>query len=204
MKRVSILIVAMILAGCASRPLPADRSVEELNHEAQVIASWVNLTLEKTPQQLVLISESTIVSPGMDDVLEVDYTPTEAMFKDISINGQPLRVDKSTIAHFQASNSVSQPLTNQLSFAVPHTMLAGKELHSLFQQEDGWKAFGKRYPKSHGYFSFSRVGFNRERTEALLYVEERVGWLHAGGRYVLFRKYDKTWHYIAEQLTWVS
>ena len=195
MKRIVLLAMATLLAGCVSPPKDSIEVV--LDDEGQIIANWVDTTLTRTPQKLVLVLEST-VEPGLD------YAPTETMFKGISINGQPLRVDKTTIASFQNANTTLQRLRIQLSFAVPHNILTGKELHAFFQKKDGWKDFNKRYPESHGYFSFARVGFNQGKTEALLYVEQYVGWLHAGGRYVLFRKYENEWHSVAEQSTWVS
>jgi hypothetical protein len=177
------------------RPVPIAKNREE--DETIILASWVNLTLKKTPQNLVLVFESTR-KPSLD------YVPKETMFKGVSINGQKLLVDESTIASFRKHNTRSQPLPKKLTFAVPHKHLKADVLQAFFKEEDGWKEFYKRYPKSHGYFSFARVGFNQERTEALLYVEEHVGWLHAGGRYVLFRKFEGAWHYITEKSTWVS
>jgi hypothetical protein len=202
MKHVTLCLLATLLAGCTFTPAPQEDL--GLNDEGRVIVSWVNLTLEKTPQKHILILDSTILSPGPCDVLEADFTPTETMFSSASIDGKKLLVEKATIESFRKANTQPQPFTCKVSFAAPHSIITRKTIDPLFQNKDGWKQFDKRYPESHGYFSFARVGFNQGKTEALLYVEEHAGWLHGGGRYVLFRKHYGIWRYMSERGTWVS
>ena len=70
--------------------------------------------------------------------------------------------------------------------------------------EEGWKEFYQLYPQSNGYLHFSRVGFNKERTEALVHVGWMRGSLEGQGQYFLLSKKDGKWQVERSVGTWVS
>ena len=185
--------------GCGTSRHVADYPAESIKRsdEAEVISTWVNLTLKKTPQQLVLVLDHSTF-PGSD------YAPTPDMFQGTSINGKQLIVDPSIISCFLKTNQACGSLASDYSFDVPHRLLSTNEVETLFAATDGWKEFNTRYSGSHGYFTFSFIGFNTARTEALLYVVERAGSEESCGRYILFWKRDGKWFYVAEKGTWIS
>jgi hypothetical protein len=55
-----------------------------------------------------------------------------------------------------------------------------------------------------GFFVVSHVGLNRNKTEALFYVNHFCPGLCGGGSYVLMRKVNGEWHVADSQATWVS
>ena len=61
--------------------------------------------------------------------------------------------------------------TLQASFSGPfhYELVSREELERLFGDPQG--AFWKKYPNSIGYIILSRVGFNRELSQAFLYIE---------------------------------
>ena len=176
-----------------------------LGDEEQIIEAWLNSIVQKTPQKLVLIVDSTIAwKPLKDDPLKIGDLPSETMFKAFRFGGHPVLVDRATIENFKRGNQKSQHFPHQITFSVPHKFLTENDLASVFKEKDGWQEFKRNYPNSDGYFSFSRIGFNQDNTEALLYAEQRAGWLRGEGRYVLFRKVDGIWRYAAEHGTWAA
>ena len=58
---------------------------------------------------------------------------------------------------------------------------------------DGWKRFTKAYPHSHGFFTFSVVGFNKARDHAVVYLAFHCGWLCADGGFKLLKKQNGKW-----------
>lgn len=64
--------------------------------------------------------------------------------------------------------------------------------------------FEARFPNNFGFFVFSHVGLNLNKTEALLYAEHFCGGLCGGGSYVLMRKVNGVWHIVDRYDTWVS
>jgi hypothetical protein len=63
--------------------------------------------------------------------------------------------------------------------------------------------FQKRFPHNLGYVVLSDVGFNREQTQAVFYVDHFCG-LCGGGRYVLMEKVNGSWQVRGEHSTWIS
>jgi hypothetical protein len=49
----------------------------------------------------------------------------------------------------------------------------------------------------------SDVGFNRNHTQAVFYIDHFCG-LCGGGRYVRMAKIDGAWHIQGEHWTWIS
>ena len=77
------------------------------------------------------------------------------------------------------------------------------QLDSIFKAGD-WFAFYKRFPGSPGIMAFSRVGFNEDGTQALLYASNTCGGLCGGGYYVLMEKHNGRWVIVKEIEMWIS
>jgi len=192
MRHAFLLVLTVLGCSCAVSP----HSVSVANQdEHQIYSIWLTLVLEKEPQAIVIIREHT-AKPK-----DFDY-PSQDIFKGWSINGKEVTVDQTTLADFKRANRTSVVIRVELP--VPHEYLSTEELNKVFGERHGWKGFRERHPHSHGFYSFARVGFSRDGTEALMYVEEYAGSLEAGGRYVLFRKFNGHWGYVAEKNAWIS
>jgi hypothetical protein len=65
----------------------------------------------------------------------------------------------------------------------------------MFLQDNfsGWENLYKRYPEATGIIRVSAIGFNPERTQALVYVERGCGATCGQGGYVLLSKEGKVW-----------
>jgi hypothetical protein len=63
--------------------------------------------------------------------------------------------------------------------------------------------FEKRFPNNLGYVVLSAVGFNRDQTQAVFYIDHFCG-LCGGGRYVLMEKSRGSWQVRDEHSTWIS
>ena len=60
----------------------------------------------------------------------------------------------------------------------------------LNDENNGWNKFYKLYPNSKGIYSFSKIGFNKSKSQALLEFHS-----HGAGYYVFYRKVDNKWIY---------
>jgi len=69
---------------------------------------------------------------------------------------------------------------------------------------DGWMIFRQRYPNAGPIISFSRIGFNRRRTQALLEVGVRAHWSVSGGSLLLLQNTDDGWKIDKRHGLWVS
>jgi hypothetical protein len=94
-----------------------------------------------------------------------------------------------------------EPLLLQYHFAIskPYQIVGSAELDAAFWRrapntvDDGWEGFRQSFPDSTGYLILSAVGFNSEKTVALVYVEYRCGGLCGSSRYCILKKRDGRW-----------
>jgi hypothetical protein len=92
-----------------------------------------------------------------------------------------------------------------LDIKTKHVFLEQKEYDQIFKNGvAGWKEFYEKYPDSGGYIGFSRVGFDAELSQALVYVVQGCGGKCGTGRYVLLKKDGGAWKVVTERLLWTS
>jgi hypothetical protein len=86
-----------------------------------------------------------------------------------------------------------------LSIQKPYKMVSKSELDRAFRHlppnavQDGWEGFRDSFPDSNGYLILSGIGFNSDRTIALVYVEHRCGNMCGASRYYVLEKGAGQW-----------
>jgi hypothetical protein len=116
------------------------------------------------------------------------------------------RVKKNSIAYspqFQEavedykSKKEPQIIENSLKSEADYLLIKQEELDSLLKRDNSvfkdWEAFQRKFPKSDGYYVFSRVGFNSEKTHAFVYVSFACGDMCGKGSYKLLIKENGVW-----------
>jgi hypothetical protein len=93
-----------------------------------------------------------------------------------------------TLMNFVAENLTSQLLAKQFRLPIGYKLLSEEQLVR---------------PGSHQYVTVSRVGFNKDLSQALFYTEHICG-LCGGGGYVLMERRLGQWRVKAFLSTWVS
>jgi hypothetical protein len=152
--------------------------------------------------------DTVIVS--IDTVLyraHVDKNPSDILkyFSRMSNNESEFSPELSTLEGFVHANTVQVQL-DEIEFSyLPIVLTSADELHEKIFLEDtplgvAWEKLGP----SSVIVRFSRVGFNCDHSEAMIYVSESCGSLCGGGWYVLFRKEDQAWRVSEKYLIWIS
>jgi hypothetical protein len=72
-------------------------------------------------------------------------------------------------------------------------MVGANEIDAAFQTGKGWDEFHARHPDSGGYFVMSTVGFNRDKTLAVVYTGSTCGGLCGRWALHLLQKIDGKW-----------
>jgi len=101
-----------------------------------------------------------------------------------------------TLMNFVAQNVISQALGRQFRLSVNYELLPEGQL----LEPDSLDA---KHPAHAGYVTVSRVGFNKDLSQALFYTEHICG-LCGGGGYVLMVKRFGQWRLRAFLSTWTS
>ena len=90
----------------------------------------------------------------------------------------------------------------------PYKIITSDELNSIFERGvEGWKMFYEKYPDSGGSIELSAVGFNADKTVAVVYMGHSCGGLCGGGRFHVLQKEDGKWRLLewkGESCSWVS
>jgi hypothetical protein len=90
-----------------------------------------------------------------------------------------------------------------IKFKLPHTLITDAEIDQIFSN-GGWEEFYRRYPNSRGIVYLSRVGFNNNETQALLYFAHQYTEAAGEGFLVLLKNTQGKWKQIAQTNVWIS
>jgi hypothetical protein len=90
-----------------------------------------------------------------------------------------------------------------------YTILREEELKSTFssgtegvQSEKAWKTFFQRHPSYQGWMEVSAVGFNADKTIAVVYVGYHCGEECGGGEFKALQKQDGKWQLLTGKGRW--
>ncbi|HEV2299152.1 MAG TPA: hypothetical protein VGR72_11620 [Candidatus Acidoferrales bacterium] len=112
---------------------------------------------------------------------------------------------KDAIHDFELENKVPGELTRQLMIPGPYEILSSNQINSLEVSGNYlWADFYKNYPSSEGYVAFSTVGFNAERTRAIVSAYRICGSLCGGGRTYAMEKVNGKWVEVRAGCAWIS
>jgi hypothetical protein len=113
-----------------------------------------------------------------------------------------LEFQKSFAAIFDSFDKANQKLMvleHHFSIPKPYRLITKREIETAFRRrapnavDDGWEGFRAAFPDCSGYLVLSGVGFNPDKTMALVYVGHSCGGLCAQERYYILRKRDGHW-----------
>ena len=121
-------------------------------------------------------------------------------------------VSGSTLRSFFERNKQQIKLSGHFKLKTPYIILAKQEIEDFFKPrievEDplhkAWEEFYRKYPDSPGFIMLSRVGFDAEKKQALVYIGHACGGLCGQGRYVVLTKEEGNWEIKNELPLWVS
>ena len=116
-----------------------------------------------------------------------------------------------TASDFDVKNKESGMLERKFDLKSLYVLTTNDELHRIFVVDgqghadfNSWARFYKNYPGAPGIIAFSRVGFDRTRDEALVYMAVQSGLLGGRGMYLVLSKGGNTWKIEKRVILWFS
>jgi hypothetical protein len=175
-------------------------------------------TLAQTTPQTYQVKEAYEIYATL---LPIQWPVTEARAKTLIIRaettsyemclrpeGESAAILGPVIANFAELNKQTWLLDKAIPMEQPYEFVFGKELDAIFADGPaGWKGFYEKYPDSGGYNEVSAVGFNSDKTIAIVYVAHMCGGLCGGGSFHVLEKKDGKWQahkWKGSECTWVS
>jgi len=108
-----------------------------------------------------------------------------------------------TLADFLAKNREQHPVEPDLDPGGRLICLSDEEFLHVFRDREGWERFRQEFPESDGTLRFSRVGFDRDVTQAMIYAGQQFDWQIGSGGYWLFTKSSGAWVESGKLGTWI-
>jgi hypothetical protein len=184
-----LISVPLVICGCAS-------SLE--TEEAAVYAAYIDANFTKVVDSSIPLKGHIIcdrtsglepVKPLPVHIAKLSITPAQA-----------------TVDDFLSKNAGQYPINEHLALRLPHLLISDRAVKKMFESgiDEGWSEFNRRYPKHHGFLTLSRVGFSRDRQQALPYIGNQ--WTEAAGEgyLVLLHKQNGSWKEVARASCWIS
>lgn len=115
--------------------------------------------------------------------------------------------DLAALDNFLVVNQRPYPMLKHPVLAQTGSRLIRHEDVERFSKTDTgfwWAAFYRDYPEAAGFFTLSKVGFNADMTQAIVYRAFSCGDTCGYGSYVLLVKAGGAWRIVGEARPWVS
>jgi hypothetical protein len=101
---------------------------------------------------------------------------------------------KDAIADYMRVNSETWLLQRKFQVTAPYELVRVETILTFFRKNGGgWDGFYKRYPKSGGFVILSAVGFNKDKSKAIVYTGSSCGGLCGRWSFHLLEKVGGKW-----------
>ena len=189
---VYIVIFLTLLGGCANSGARTNQSAEVTQpsiskvEEYPVYSSLIEKEYGSKSDVPVVVENLTSLDKSFSGGGDVDST-----LRFIAKNmGSELAQE--AIDDLRSKNMQAHSLTNRFATKVECILISKEEQDELARHGDFWNEFAKKY-KAQAIVTFSRVGFNRDMNQALVYAGEMCWWKCGHGDYVLLMKENGVW-----------
>jgi hypothetical protein len=122
------------------------------------------------------------------------------------------------VSNLKAKNQAQYIVENKFSVNVACTLFPRETENGLFQYpadnrldrpalkriQDGWSRFHQDHPGAQGLISISRVGFNSDKTVAVVYIGIQASVMRANGTCFLLAKKNGSWVIEHQDVIWFS
>jgi hypothetical protein len=121
--------------------------------------------------------DNNIKGENINQVLIIDHTRVpkpETLEMNLAEFQEHTPLVPELVASFKERNQQSYPLEQVLDFGLDYSLLTQEEVNDLhpLDEESGWKLLDEKYPNSVGFIYLSRVGFNADLSQALVYFSQ--------------------------------
>ncbi len=198
-KKYILLILTALIVGCENTPDMVNLKTLPNNLEAEeyaVYSTLINQMYNFDGIDRVVIGSQTSIQ---DSIAGNSNTTLQYVAKHLPRDS----VSWETLNDFQAKNKQPQLLKPLFKIELKYVFLSKEEQGELFQTDNDWTAFLIKYPKQR-LITLSRIGFNHEMNQAIVYIGSQSGPKSGSGFYVLLTKKDGIWSIYRKVEVWIS
>ena len=195
-RRYSLVILALVLVGCVIISQLSDSDDPILDAlELEEYAVYSTIIGERFHAPVIVIVDHTSSGRFFGEELSTQLN---------HMHEKMPTAEKETFLYFRAKNEQSHSLNDSFDCNAIIKLLSEEKVREIFRGTFGWSEFYVRYPFSQGIMTLSRVGFNSEMNQALVYYGNSKGSLSGAGYYLLLTRINGVWVVQDEILVWIS
>ena len=188
---IALFVVHLALVSCSNGS--GDPFVITSETEYAVYRTLIEYMYVHDDRKLIVITSKTVFD-------------SSRKFDADSYKPRDIKVFPETFNSIESRNRQSETLDcTKLALSVSCKILGQQELQELFPRnevkidqsvdsiKDSWNRYYEKYPGAQGIMQVSRIGFDTDGSQALVYVANFSGLLLGGGYYVLLVREENTW-----------
>jgi hypothetical protein len=112
-------------------------------------------------------------------------------------------VGEETLDDFLSKNREQYPIEPDLNPGGCLICLDDEEFQRMFSDADSWDRFREKFPESDGTLRLSRVGLDRDVTQAVLYAGQQFDWSIGSSGYRMFSSSGGEWVEVGRVGNWI-
>ena len=190
LKKSPILLLTLNLLACSVlTPVAPTPKAADIDKEEQAVYSFF---VAENNKALILQDTSTNISND-DPQQTVDFIKS-------GLKG----ISSETLDNYLERNKQPSQLSPDMDLGVDYVLLSREDLMKISSQPDWGQLLNSKFPGTHGYIIFSRVGFNNTLDQAIIYVGNVGGPMMGAGYYYLMEKQNGQWILKEQVMAWIS
>ncbi len=152
----------------------------------------------------IVIKDSTSIS--YINLNDLDFDQLKNEFNEFENEFENIDIESETFKDFKNQNAQHRKLLND-EFPDDKNvyLITSDERKKIFKNNKrGWDKFYRKHPKSQGIFTFSNIGFNKEKNQALVYYGNQSHYLAGIGYLAYLVKIQNVWKLAGLSELWIS
>jgi hypothetical protein len=212
--RITLILAfgALLIAACKQIPTPAPKNLTNtLESPTPTQLSTATTQLDPDIKEYAVYAallDSIFANKNTKQVLIMDHTRVnipEHLQQDLSNFQEYTPLTPELITSFLEHNQQPYPLKPVLDLKLEYQLLTQEEVDKLrpMDEASNWKLFYQKYPETVGFIHLSRVGFNDNVSQALVYFSQYHYEQPIIGGYYLMTRQDGRWE-VDESMGWIT
>jgi len=183
----------------------------------QVATAPTTLSVTQDPDEYA-VRNFVLSTYATENVKELVIRDRTALLKSEIKHMPNFKRATAAVADLEAKSQAEYPVENKFRLTVPCTLLSKEAEDDLFHYptdnrvdaeaikkiQDGWHQFHQDHPGAQGLITISRVGFNSDKSLAVVYVGIHASMMMANGKCFLVVKKNGSWTIESEEMIWFS
>ena len=183
-------------------PAPAPKPTPALDDEEYAVYSALIQSLYSNSAKVLVIDNFVSGCVPVGNNAEGERAWQQSLN---SLPGKLPKLSPKTVADFKSKSRDCRTIESKLTLPTKYILISQQERRAIFSKADvnkSWQSFQQKYPGANGYINISNIGFNEDRTQALVNTFRKCGEKCGGEKMVVLTKANGKWSMTGTHKIW--